>query len=116
MDVEIGKQYYYLVGKSSEYKKVKVIGKRYYPEDRTDGGFIYTVPTNIMAVGNVLDPASYNKFFQLCKPKEIVPNSYTQSTPELTQSDEASPIVKVYKTETQDNSDKYKNILKKYGK
>ncbi len=65
INVEIGNKYYYQLGKSGDYNIVTVTGKRFYPDDRTDNGFIYTNPTNTVAVGKVIDPLEINKFFRI---------------------------------------------------
>jgi hypothetical protein len=64
-NVEIGVEYYYQVGKSEEYEKVTIIGKRVFPDNTTDNGFITTNPPHTMAVGPLIDGTGYNKFFNI---------------------------------------------------
>lgn len=65
INVEIGNKYYYRIGKSETYSVVTITGKRFYPDDRTDNGFVYTNPTNTLAVGKLIDPVEINKFFRI---------------------------------------------------
>lgn len=95
INVEIGNKYYYQIGKSETYSLVTITGKRFYPDDKRDGGFVYTNPPNTAAVGKHLDPSELNKFFRISTRKyneiEYIEQSKSDILEQVSRNDNTKP-------------------------